>query len=97
MGFFARAPLDVTAALLTSISADGPGITAEQLKAIAVPALVIATCHGLRPSARHGARASRASFPAPRLSRSPRRPSDRDAYVAEFRAALNTFLTGFLP
>jgi pimeloyl-ACP methyl ester carboxylesterase len=40
-GFFAREPVAVTAALLSAISADSPGVTWAQLRAIAVPTLVI--------------------------------------------------------
>ncbi len=96
MGFFSRAPLDVTAALLTSIAADGPGITAEQLKAICCPVLVIANAmdfvHPL------GMAQDIASLiPGASLVEVTPKARDRDAYVAEFRAALNTFLTGFQP
>ena len=41
LGFFAREPLQVTAELLTRISADGPGVTQDEVRALAVPALVI--------------------------------------------------------
>jgi pimeloyl-ACP methyl ester carboxylesterase len=40
-GFFTRKPAAVTAALLTRISADGMGLSAQQLNAIAMPSLVI--------------------------------------------------------
>ncbi len=39
--FFVRQPRATIAALLTRISADGPGISAEQLRAIKVPTLVV--------------------------------------------------------
>jgi pimeloyl-ACP methyl ester carboxylesterase len=40
-GFFTREPHEVTAALLKQISNDGPGITDAEVRALAVPALVI--------------------------------------------------------
>lgn len=42
-GFFSREPIAVTAELLSRIPQDGPGLTAEDLRGIAVPALVIGT------------------------------------------------------
>jgi pimeloyl-ACP methyl ester carboxylesterase len=40
-GFFTREPVVVTAELLTRISASSPGVTWAQVRAIAVPTLVI--------------------------------------------------------
>lgn len=40
-GFFGREPREVTAALLKQISKDGPGISDAEVRALAVPALVI--------------------------------------------------------
>ncbi|MFO1033855.1 MAG: alpha/beta hydrolase [Hyphomicrobiales bacterium] len=40
-GFFAREPIAITAALLSAIAADGPGVTPAQLAALALPTLVI--------------------------------------------------------
>jgi pimeloyl-ACP methyl ester carboxylesterase len=41
--FFAREPLEVTAALLSSISRDGPGVTEQQVRALKIPTLIVAT------------------------------------------------------
>ncbi len=53
--FFAREPIDVTAALLTSISRDGPAVTEQQVRALKIPTLIIATAqdaiHPLVPCA----------------------------------------------
>jgi pimeloyl-ACP methyl ester carboxylesterase len=40
-GFFSREPLAVTAALLSAIAADNPGVTWKDLRTLAVPTLVI--------------------------------------------------------
>jgi hypothetical protein len=40
MGFFDRAPQADTARLLTRISADGPGMTKADLRALSLPALI---------------------------------------------------------
>lgn len=40
-GFFGREPHEVTAALLKQISSDGPGITDADVRALAIPALVV--------------------------------------------------------
>jgi pimeloyl-ACP methyl ester carboxylesterase len=42
-GFFTRPNAAVTAALLGSIAADGPGVTEDEVRTIAVPTLVIGT------------------------------------------------------
>ncbi len=40
-GFFSREPVEITRELLCRISADGPGVTEEQIRAIRAPAMVI--------------------------------------------------------
>jgi pimeloyl-ACP methyl ester carboxylesterase len=42
-GFFSREPVEITRELLCRISADGPGVTEEQIRAIRAPAMVIGT------------------------------------------------------
>jgi pimeloyl-ACP methyl ester carboxylesterase len=42
-GFFERQPQHITAELLQRISADGPGVTEDEVRALKVPALVIGT------------------------------------------------------
>lgn len=92
-GFFGRAPRDVTAALLTRISADGPGIAAADLAALRLPVLVIGhdrdAVHPLA-LARDLARA----IPGARFAEITPKASDPAAYRQDFRAALAAFLKG---
>jgi pimeloyl-ACP methyl ester carboxylesterase len=90
-GFFTRQPIATTAALLTAISADGPGVSRETLAALAVPTLVIG--HGedfIHPLAH--AEALAAEIPAARLVRITPKAVSRERYVHEARAALSDFL-----
>lgn len=95
MGFFSREPSVVTAALLASISRDGPGVDADQLRRIAVPTLVIATGMDLVHPLTMAGELSRL-IPHARLTEITPKGVDRRAYVAEFRDALDDFLKGFL-
>ena len=92
-GFFSRQPQAVTAALLQSISADGPGVTGEQLKQIAVPTLVI----GNRMDSVHPlalAETVAALIPTAHLIEITPKAQDRARYVCDFQNALGTFLKG---
>ena len=94
MGFFGRDPQDVTAALLQSISTDGPGITAQQLKAIAVPTLVIASgMDSVHPLAL--AEEIAALIPKVRFVEITAKSTNRAGYVSDFQNVLNMFLKGF--
>jgi pimeloyl-ACP methyl ester carboxylesterase len=95
MGFFSREPIAVTAALLSSISRDGPGIDADQLRRIAVPTLVIATRMDVVHPLSMAEELSRL-IPHARLTEITPKGVDRKMYVAEFRDALDDFLKGFL-
>jgi pimeloyl-ACP methyl ester carboxylesterase len=93
MGFFEREPQHVTAALLQAISADGPGVTASQLRSIKVPTLVIG--HGMdavHPLAL--AEELAAVIPGARLATITPKAADRIKYMADFRAAMASFLKG---
>ena len=90
-GFFDRAPPDVTAALLTRISADGPGVTATQVRALRLPTLVLATPEDEVHPVVH-AEALAAMIPGAHLVLLPPKARDRAAYAAAFRAALSAFL-----
>ena len=90
-GFFARDPVEVTAALLQQISADGPGVSEAQARAIRAPTLVIATARDLIHPLGH-AEALAKTIPDARLVVIPAKATDRAAYVREFRAALAVFL-----
>lgn len=91
-GFFSRAPQEVTAALLTRISADGPGVREADVAGIAVPTLVIG--HGrdaVHPiaHARHLAQTIRLA----RLVEITPKADDPQRYRSDFREALAAFLT----
>jgi pimeloyl-ACP methyl ester carboxylesterase len=94
--FFTREPHDVTAALLTRISQDGPGVTRAQAAAIRVPTLVIGhdrdTIHPLAT-----AQELVALMPTARLSVVAPKADDLDRYRTEFRASLNAFLQEHCP
>ena len=90
-GFFARAPLAVTAALLTRIGGDGPGILPRDAAAIAVPTLVIGSARdAIHPLAL--ARATADAIPGAEMVEIPDKTTDRAAYRAGFSAALRGFL-----
>ena len=95
MGFFSLDPHAVTAALLTTISRDGPGTEADQLQQITVPTLVIATrMDVIHPLALAEELAS--LIPRARLIEITPKGTDRQTYVAEFRTALDGFLKEFM-
>ncbi len=95
-GFFSRVPQDVTAALLTRISADGPGVSEADVAALAVPTLVIGhgrdTVHPIA-NARHLAQTIRLA----RLVEITPKADDPQRYRSDFRAALAAFLTELRP
>lgn len=90
-GFFTRTPLSVTSALLTRISADGPGVTCEQVARLRIPTLVIGHDRDVvHPLAT--ARALAALVPRSRLSIIPPKADGTEGYRAAFRASLLSFL-----
>jgi pimeloyl-ACP methyl ester carboxylesterase len=90
-GFFAREPQAITAALLTRIAADGPGVTRDQLAALRLPVLVIGhTQDEAHPLAY--AEALAALIPGARLVTITPKAKSRPHYVADFRLALSRFL-----
>ncbi len=90
LAFFAREPHDVTAALLTKISADGPGVTASQVSNIKIPTLIIATDQDIIHPMTH-ARTLQGLIPHARLVEITPKGIDKARYVAEFRATLLKF------
>jgi pimeloyl-ACP methyl ester carboxylesterase len=93
-GFFSRAPQAVTAALLTRISADGPGVSESELAGLRVPALVIGHAKdAIHPLAM--AKRLATLIPDARLMEITPKAVDKARYVAEFRAALHDFLKDF--
>ncbi len=92
-GFFERLPLNVTAALLTRIAGDGPGVTEDQVAALKVPALVIGHGRDLLHPFDHAERLARL-IPGARLVEITPKATSWDQYALEFREALRSFLTG---
>lgn len=96
MGFFSRQPVDVTAALLSAIAADGPGVTGNDLEILSIPTLVIGhdkdVIHPLRL-----AEELAALIPNAKLVRITSKSEDRARYVADMRSALTNFLKGHFP
>lgn len=90
MGFFARTPQDVTAELLTAISADGPGIAELDLVQLPIPALVLASEEDAIHPVAHAERLARL-IPSARLERLTPKGRDKGAYLADFQRALTTF------
>jgi pimeloyl-ACP methyl ester carboxylesterase len=91
MGFFARAPLAVTAELLTTISADGPGVTPAEVAGLRLPALVC----GCGEDAVHPldmARGLAALIPGARWAELPPKGRDKPAHLAALQAAITAFL-----
>jgi pimeloyl-ACP methyl ester carboxylesterase len=91
MGFFARAPQADTARLLTAISADGPGITEADLRALRLPTLVCVTDQDAIHPAAHGEALTRL-IPGARLIHLPPKGRDKAAHLTALSAALRPFL-----
>ncbi|MET3927386.1 alpha/beta hydrolase [Devosia sp. 2618] len=90
LGFFSRAPAETTAALLQSISTDGPGITEADLAALTLPTLVIGTRQDVIhpwPLAQQLADA----IPTAKLVEATPKSIDKPRYVADLHAALGAF------
>jgi pimeloyl-ACP methyl ester carboxylesterase len=89
--FFARTPHGVTADLLVRISADGPGVTPEQVRGIRVPTLVIGHARDVvHPLGL--ARDLSSLIPGARLAVIPPKADDLEGYRSGFRASLRAFL-----
>ena len=92
-GFFDRKPLDVTAALLTRIAGDGPGVMPADLAALRLPCLVIGCGRDfVHPLALAQSLAS--LIPGASFVEIPSKADDPAAYRAGFTAALAQFLKG---
>jgi pimeloyl-ACP methyl ester carboxylesterase len=89
--FFAAGDRLTMAALLAAIAADGPGVSEAQLRAIAVPALVIGhgvdAVHPLASAERLAAMIGGAQF-----AEITPKATDRPRHVAEFRNCVAEFL-----
>ncbi len=91
MGFFERQPQAATAALLSIISADGPGVSETELRQLSVPTLVLATGQDAVHPFAHAERLAR-MIPGATLKALTPKGLDKPAYTAEFHAALSGFL-----
>jgi pimeloyl-ACP methyl ester carboxylesterase len=92
-GFFRRVPLDQTAALLTRISADGPGVDVDDLRKLQMPVLVI----GHQRDHVHPmglARELAEAIPNAHFLEITPKATDQARYYADFRSALAQFLKG---
>ena len=90
LGFFRRVPQAVTSALLTQISADGPGVSAADLEALRLPVLVLGTeDDAIHPMALAEGLAH--TIPGARFERLPAKGRDKPAHIAALHAALTQF------
>lgn len=92
-GFFARQPLSDTAALLTRISADGPGVTDAELSALRLPVLILGTEQDLIHPMAHATHLARL-IPGATLVEIPPKGQNRAAHVAAMQSAILGFLKG---
>jgi pimeloyl-ACP methyl ester carboxylesterase len=88
--FFAREPIATTAALLHMISSDGPGVTENDLRAIKVPTLIIATGQDVIHPLAH-ANALHNAIPNSKLVRITPKGVDKRRYLSEFQSTLLSF------
>ncbi len=90
-GFFSREPIAITRELLCRLSADGTGLTRDQIGAIRIPTLVIASGRDfVHPLAM--AKELAAMIPCAEVVEITSKADSRERYRAEFRAALSAFL-----
>ena len=90
--FFESPEPKKTAALLTAIAADGPGVEEQEARCIAVPTLVIGHDQDLVHPLAYASRLA-AVIPGAELVKITSKVVDRGRYVDEFRSALATFLS----
>ena len=90
-GFFSRDPAAITTELLCRISADGPGVTEEQIRAIQTPAMVIGTARdSVHPL--DMAKELASWIPGAKMVEITPKAVSPDEYRADFRAAVARFL-----
>lgn len=90
-GFFSRDPAAITAELLCRISADGPGVTQAQIRAIRIPAMVIGTARDFVHSLEM-AKELASWIPGAEMVEITPKAVSREQYRADFRAAVARFL-----
>ncbi|MFK0161260.1 alpha/beta fold hydrolase [Rhizobium sp. NPDC090279] len=91
LGFFSRVPLDVTAALLTAISNDGPGVTEAEVQRISMPTLVIGHDRDLIHPLSYAQDLAQ-QIPGARFVKITSKAESRSQYQADFRKAMGDFL-----
>ncbi|ESY33412.1 alpha/beta hydrolase [Mesorhizobium sp. LNJC391B00] len=90
-GFFNRPDPVLFGRLLSAIAGDGPGVSEADIRAIAVPTLVIGHDHDLVHRL-DDAQTLAGLIPSARLCTITAKSQDRAAYRREFRACLSEFL-----
>ena len=90
--FFTRPGPETTVALLSRIPLDGPGISTDQMQALTLPTLILVTGEDHVHPPAYGERLA-ALIPHATLAHLTPKGRDKPAHVAEFRAALASFLT----
>jgi pimeloyl-ACP methyl ester carboxylesterase len=90
VGFFDREPVATTAALLSRIATDGPGVTEVQVCNIKVPTLIIATEQDYIHPLAH-AEALHEMIPQSRLAVITPKGVDKARYIHEFQSTLLKF------
>lgn len=91
VSFFTRPRPETTVALLSRLPLDGPGVTEDQIAALTLPSLVVVTGEDHVHRAAYGARLAALICGAGLVQITPK-GRDRAAHLAEFRAALASFL-----
>jgi pimeloyl-ACP methyl ester carboxylesterase len=91
--FFTRPPQAVTAALLTSIAADGPRVAWQEVERITAPTLVIGHGRDASHPFAYSVELSR-RIPSATLVQITAKADDRAHYLSDFRRALSEFLSG---
>jgi pimeloyl-ACP methyl ester carboxylesterase len=91
MGFFDRRPQEITARLLSTVSTDGPGVTAAEVAALRLPVLVCGTAEdAVHPLALARGLADR--IPQSSFVVLPPKGRDKPAHIAALHRAIRTFL-----
>jgi pimeloyl-ACP methyl ester carboxylesterase len=91
--FFARPDVRVTKALLTRISADGPGVTEQELRGLSVPTLIMGSAEDAVHPMTLATELSRL-IPGAILVELPPKGRDKAGHVVACQAAILSFLKG---
>ena len=94
-GFFDRKPLPMTAALLRRISADGPGVTINDLSVLTMPVLIIGCTDDIIHPISH-AQTLEVLIPGSRLVKVPSKGQNRADHIAGVQGAIANFMEGLL-